>query len=95
MVTVVLARSSDGMNVDLTVESDCPQICALADELASINALDEVLRRPLAETTPALLATKHKLHVTCLVPVGILKAVEAAASLALPADAGVELNRID
>jgi hypothetical protein len=95
LVTVVQATSPDGMHVHLTVESECPQVRAMAADLQPIDALNEILQKSMMETTPALLAARHKLHVTCLVPVGMLKAVEAAAGLALPASAGVELDRID
>ena len=93
--TVVVASSDDGMNVRLRIESDCPKIQELAAEIKEIDAFEQVLRKPFIETTPALLAAKHKLHVSCLVPVGIVKAVEAAAGLALPATCEVSLSRID
>ena len=92
---VVVASSDDGMNVRLRIESDCPKVQELAGELAEINAFEQILRKPFIETTPALLAAKHKLHVSCLVPVGIVKVVEAAAGLALPATFEVSLSRID
>jgi hypothetical protein len=93
LVTVVKAVSTDGMHVSLSVESDCKMIQAMAAEMPALNAFDEVLRKPLTETTPAQLAGRYKLHTTCLVPVGILKAIEAAAGLALPSSSGIELRR--
>jgi hypothetical protein len=93
LVTVVKAVSMDGMHVSLSIESDCQMIQAMAAEIPRLNAFDEVLRRPLIETTPAQLAARFKLHTTCLAPVGILKAIEATAGLALPSNSGVELHR--
>ncbi len=93
--TTVNAVSPDGMHVDLQIESDCPQVRALAAELTSLDAFHQVLRTPLVETIPARLAAKHGLHTTCPAPVGILKAVEAAAGLALPAEACINLTRIE
>jgi uncharacterized protein DUF6951 len=93
--TVVLAGSADGMTVQLRIDSDCPKVMAMANELAEVQAMDEVLTKPLVETTPALLATKHRLHSSCPLPIGILKAVEAAAGLALPATCTVVLSRMD
>ncbi|MBN1640228.1 MAG: hypothetical protein JXA09_03245 [Anaerolineae bacterium] len=83
--TSVEAQSPDGVSVVLMIESTCPKVRALARELQELNAFEEILQRPLAETTPVRLAAQHGLHASCLVPVGVLKAVEAAASLALPA----------
>ena len=93
--TVILASSDDGMNVRLHIESDCPKIQELAAELTEINAFEQILRKPFIETSPALLAAKHRLHVSCLVPVVIVKAVEVAAGLALPATCEISLTRTD
>ena len=91
--TLIKASSADGADVVLRVESDCPRIQAMAADLDALDALDEVLRRPFAETTPARLSAAHKLHATCPVPVGMLKAVEAAAGLALLARSEIDLAR--
>lgn len=93
--TVVHADSADGMTVQLRIESDCPKVTAMAGELTEVNAIDEVLTKPLVETTSALLAAQHRLHTSCPVPIGILKAVESAAGLALPATCTVALTRMD
>ena len=90
--TIVRATSSDGVTVLLNIASECPRISAMAGEMTALDALEEVLRKPLIETTPALLAAKHKLHASCLAPVGILKAVEAAAGLALPCVCQIKLT---
>jgi len=42
-----------------------------------------------------LLATKHCPHTACPVPVGIIKAIEVEAGLALPADATIRLSKSD
>jgi len=81
--SVLCASCADGLSVTVTVESACPKVQAMAAALGELNALDEVLRRPLVETTPARLAAEHRLHATCPVPIGVLKAAEAAAGLAL------------
>ena len=93
--TTVEAISADGMTVTVRIESDCPLVSKMAAELTSLDALDELMRRPYIATTPALLSAKHKLHTTCVVPTGILKAVEAAAGLALPGQCEIRLARIE
>jgi hypothetical protein len=96
--SVVEASSQDGMNVTVRVESDCPRVLACADELINgpaLDAFEELLRRPLIETTPALLAARHGLHPACPVPIAALKAVEAAAGLALPCDCSIEMTRVE
>ncbi len=91
--TVVHATCADGLSVTLQLESRCPKVQALAAALGELNALDEVLRKPLVETTPARMAGQHGLHASCPVPIGILKAVEAAAALALPARCEILLEQ--
>jgi hypothetical protein len=91
--TVVDATCADGVMVTLAIESACPSVSALAAELQTIHALNELLRHPLVETSVARLAARHGLHASCLVPVGILKAVEAAAGLALPSRSCTTLTK--
>ena len=91
----VEASSVDGVTVSLRVESDCPKVQGLAAELTEVDAIEQVLRKPLVETEVARLAAGQGLHTTCLVPIGILKAVEAAAGLALPSRCAIDLMRID
>jgi hypothetical protein len=93
--TIVHAASADGLSVTLQVESNCPKVRAMGTALSSLNALDEVLRGALADTTPVRLAGEHGLHTSCPVPIGVLKAVEAAARLALPARCEILLEQTD
>ena len=91
--TTVEANSPDGgMTVELHIESDCPLVRALAAELESVDAYGEIFQ-PLRKSTVLELAAKHKLHTTCIVPVGLMKAVEAAANLALPAESSITLRK--
>ena len=90
--TSIEANSSDGMTVDLVIESNCPQVQALAAELGSVNAFSGLFK-PFNQSRVLELAAAHKLHTTCVVPVGIMKAVEAAASMALPARACIEMAK--
>jgi hypothetical protein len=63
--------------------------------MQALDAYQELLGKPLAQTSPVLMAAEHDLHTTCLVPLAVLKAAEAAAGLALPRDAGMQLERVD
>jgi hypothetical protein len=92
--TVIRASSPDGLHVTLQLQSTCPKVQGMAASLQSLDALDEVLRRPLVDTTPIRVASEHGLHVACLVPVGILKAVEAAAGLALRGRSQIVVKKV-
>ena len=93
--TVVEARCSDGTVADLVISSDCPKVEQLAAVLVQVDAIDQVLRRPLVDTDVASLAAECGLHTTCLVPVAILKAAEAAAGLALPRISTIEVMQVE
>ena len=73
----IQASSPDGMNVVLEIESACPRIQAYAAQVTTLDAFQELLRKPLAQTLPVFLAAEHKLHTTCLIPLAVLKAAEA------------------
>lgn len=92
LVAQITAEADDAFDVELQIESDCKQIQQLAERLQKIATLQE-LRRPINETEVYQAAAGAKLHVSCPVPSAILKAVEAAAGMALPADVQVRIRR--
>ena len=83
------------MNVVLEIESACPRVQSYAAQVMTLDAFQELLSKPLAQTLPVLLAAEHNLHTTCLMPLAVLKAAEAAAGLALPQTASIQLERVD
>lgn len=90
--TQVEARpAEDGRHVDLTISSDCPAVQKLAAELIQVDAFQEFTYRGEGPRTLALAAARLT-HPACPVPAGIIKAVEVAAGLALPAEARIELE---
>lgn len=90
-VTTVEA-TMDGKVCKLTITSDCKAIQQLAQELTEVNPLMEISSR---RATPQTLqmGLKHCIHAACPVPVGIIKAVEVAAKLALPKDAVIKVSK--
>ncbi len=97
LMSVIQADSPDGAMVCVHIESECPQAQAMAADpsWAEMDAIQEILVHSLVETTPVRLAAGYRLHTTCLVPLGILKTIESAANLALPASSQIELTRIE
>ena len=67
----------------LEIESDCPDIQRIADELGEVEPFGEIsFRRGMPMILEA--GARHCSHAACPVPVGMIKAVEVAAGLALP-----------
>jgi hypothetical protein len=64
-------------------------------DLGEIDAMREVVRRALVETEVAAAAAASGVHTSCLVPVAVLKAIEAAAGLALPSESLVSVTRAE
>ena len=83
--TRIVSEADDAFNVTLEISSDCANVRRLADQLKQVSALSE-LRLPMPETAVYQAAAACKLHVACPVPSAILKAIEVATGMALPAD---------
>jgi hypothetical protein len=87
----IQAVVDDNYEVELQITSDCAKIRNLASALPHVSALHEV-GSPISDTETYQAASRCKLHTACPVPCGILKAVEVAAGLALPADVSITLQ---
>ena len=89
--TMVKAESSDGQNVSLQIESGCQDIQKIAESLREVDAFSAVFGK-MTDSPVYQLAVEHCSHTACPVPMGILKTIEAAASLALPKDVSVSIE---
>ncbi len=84
--------SMDGKACKLTITSDCKAIEQLALELPQVNPLQEISSKRAVPQTLQM-GLKHCFHAACPVPVGIIKAVEVEAKLALPKDAVIKVSK--
>jgi len=84
--------SMSGSNCTLSIESACKSIQRLAAEMRQVDPLREITFRDEPPLTLQL-GAKHCPHTACPVPVGILKAVEVEAGLALPADVTIKVSK--
>jgi hypothetical protein len=92
--TTVKATADKRREVQLSIQSGCPHIQELAESLAGVDPYKELSCRQ--EITSILSAgLKHCVHAACPVPVGIVKAVEVAAKLALPRDVAIHISADD
>lgn len=90
-VTNVEAKM-EGKVCKLTITSTCKAIQQIAAELPEVNPMQEIsAKRAVPQTLQAGL--KNCYHAACPVPVGIIKAVEVAAGLALPKDAVIKVSK--
>lgn len=89
---VKVTATDDNGKVKLLIETDCPNVKKLAEELTEVDPFNEIFKRATSTKTYEL-ASKHLPHPACIVPSGILKAVEVEANLALPKDASVQVSK--
>ncbi len=84
----------DGDMCSLQIACDCEPIQEMAKALTQVDPMAEIGFHGDGSLTLRM-ATQHLPHAACPVPVGIVKAVEVAAGLALPKDASIELIKQD
>ena len=88
----VEATAKDKYDIQLKIESDCRHIQKLADNFKEVNALTEIsFRKGMPETLQK--GAEYCTHAACPVPVGIIKAIEVEAGLALPKTAKIEVEK--
>jgi len=89
--TVVEATMNDKV-CELVISSDCKDIQRLAEDLKQVNPYQEIsFRKSIPQTIQ--LGMQYCSHAACPVPVGIIKAIEIEAKLALPTDAIIKLSK--
>ena len=90
--TTTVEAAMDGDTCHLTITSDCKAIQKLAQELTAVNPYQEISFR---RNTPTILqmGAKYCTHAACPVPVGIIKAVEVEAGMALPMDVVIKITK--
>jgi hypothetical protein len=84
-VTKIRTSSADQQAVTIEYETTCPHAAKARAELTSVDGYTEIFRKP-HETVVYAALSKHLPHVTCPLYSGFLKAIEAAAGLALERD---------
>jgi hypothetical protein len=90
--TAKVETRMEGSKCLVSIESDCDAIQRLGEELTEVEPFQEISFRGTGpETLKA--GAKHCYHTACPVPVGIIKAIEVSAGLALPADASIRLSK--
>jgi hypothetical protein len=87
-----VAASMDGKICKLTITSSCKAIQQLAIELPEVNPMQEISARRVIPQTLQM-GMKNCFHAACPVPVGIIKAVEVEAKLALPKDVVIKISK--
>lgn len=92
--TTVNATPDGKQGVELEIESGCKAIRRLAEHLTEVQPFNEISFRGSLPATLRL-GQEYCSHAACPVPVGIIKAIEVAAGLALPGEASIVVTKED
>ncbi len=87
--TSIIARKVSPVKVMFEITSTCERIQSLAEALGEVDVAHE-MSCPLNETRVYTCASDHVCRNSCVVPAAILKAMEVAAGIFLPADSHIE-----
>ncbi len=77
---------------EIVISSRCNHVQKLAEELGEVDAM-EIITKRITETAIYQAASRAKLHAACPVPCAVIKAIEVAAGLALPAAVHIKLEK--
>jgi hypothetical protein len=90
--TSTVVTTMEGKVCKLEITSTCTAIQKIGEELKEVNPMLEISAK---RAMPQILqmGLKHCFHAACPVPVGIIKATEVAANLALPKDATIKVSK--
>ena len=87
--TTVHAKMNEDMNVDITVESDCPMVAKTP--VPQVVPWTEI-SCPMNESVVYKWASENIAHTACPVPCCIIKAVEASSGMALKKNFTIEMS---
>lgn len=92
--TTTVHVKMEGRACSVSVASDCEAVRRLAASLSGVDPFREISFRG---DGPSILKSgaEHCAHTACPVPVGIIKAIEVEAGLALPADVHIKISKSD
>lgn len=90
--TTVEATADEMRRVTLHIESECAAVRRMAEHLTEVDPFQNIsFRRGMP---PVLeLGATYCSHAACPVPVGIIKAIEVAAGVALPGEAKIVVSK--
>jgi sorbitol-specific phosphotransferase system component IIBC len=89
-VTTVEVDRVTKHKVRVVVNSDCENVASLGESLTEIDRWTVFKRHQDSEIYQA--ASNCHLHITCPVPIAVLKAIEVETGLALPRDVSISFK---
>jgi hypothetical protein len=92
MIANLSVDAADIKRVNIEIESPCPQIMAMKEDLQGLDGYKECFAK-YGDSAVYQSAQKHCRHLACPVPTAIIKGMEAACGLAAPKDVSIQIQR--
>lgn len=90
--TVITVYPKDIQNAIIKIETQCPNIKPLELELIEIDAFKECFSK-IEESKVYELLRKYCKHLSCPIPIAIIKGIEISSELALPCDVEIKITK--
>ena len=90
--TQLIITADDMQIVKVEIQSECPHILKMKEELSELDGYEECFAK-YSESTVYKVAEKHCKHLACPVPTAIIKGIEVACGLALPKDVIIHIEK--
>lgn len=90
--TIIRLDSEDMQTVEIKLETECPNLKPLAEELKEVDGFTEAFAK-LGDSEIYQMCRKYCKHPGCPIPCAIIKGIEVACGLALPKDVEIKINK--
>jgi len=92
LITTLSIEAPDVKHVNIEIDSQCPQIKAMEEDLQDLDGYKECFAKH-GDSSVYCSAQKHSRHLACPVPTAIIKGMEVACGLAVPKDIEIQIER--
>lgn len=90
--TTLIITPMEKRKLKVEIESECPQVKAMEEELAELNDVTECFAK-YSQSTVYQVAEKHIKHLACPVPMAIIKGMEVTSGFAVAKDVNLHIEK--
>ncbi|WP_273327300.1 DUF6951 family protein [Vallitalea guaymasensis] len=90
--TTIHIKSEDMQNVNIIIETECPNYKNMSEELIGVDGFGEVFGT-FGDSKVFDLSKKYCKHPSCPIPTAILKGIEVECGLALPQKVEMDITK--
>ncbi|MBR0600490.1 DUF6951 family protein [Sinanaerobacter chloroacetimidivorans] len=91
--TTLKITQGEKRKLKVEIESECPQVKAMEEELTELNSITECFAK-YSKSTVYQVAEKYIKHLACPVPTAIIKGMEVTAGFAAEKDVKIHIEKV-